>query len=230
MPPAPAPLITIREAVRGYNGSGPMAEAYADRVMADAARYGLNSGALPQAAGDPAAAVSGGDCGDRGAGLGPANLEQAVTLDQPREYETVPAWAMASGRAPEQCDKRIVPDVLWVLRTYHLRITACRESGHHTHGAGLATDLVPEPAHDWPSTAERVAEAMGWTPGCGANGLARHAGGQCALVGAIRGIFYNGYPGHGDPAHCSGGCGHTFTSRGKARPTRQPAWSLRPRP
>jgi hypothetical protein len=114
---------------------------------------------------------------------------------------------MVSGRSPEQCDKRIVPDVLWVLRAYHLRMTACRESGHHTHGAGLATDLVPEGGHSWPETARRVAQDMGWTSGCGPNGLAKHAGGQCELVPAIRGIFYNGYPGHGDPAHCSGGCG-----------------------
>ena len=229
MPPAPAPLAKIREAVRGYNGSGPMAEAYADRVMADAASYGLNDGAQPQAAGDAAAAAPGGDCGDQGAGLGPANLTQAITLDRPREYDTLPAWAMASGRAPEQCDKRIVPDVLRVLRTYHLRVTACRESGHHTHGAGLATDLVPEPGHDWPATAQHVAQDMGWTPGCGANGLARHAGGQCELVPAIRGIFYNGYPGHGDPAHCWAEA-RTFTSRGRALPTRHPAWSRQRRP
>jgi hypothetical protein len=115
------------------------------------------------------------------------------------------------GRAPEQCDKRIVPDVLGVLRTYHLRITACRESGHNTDGAGLATDLVPEPGHGWPSTAQRVVEDMGWTPGCGANGLAKRAGGQCELVSAIRGIFYNGYPGHGDPAH-AGASAHIHIS------------------
>ena len=188
-----------------------MAEAYADRVIADAASYGLKDGAQPQVAGDAAAApgpaADGGEYGDQGAALGPANLKQAVTLDKPREYEQLPGWAMVGGRAPEQCDKRIVPDVLWVLRTYHLRITACRETGHHTHGAGLATDLVPEPGHDWPSTAQRVAEDLGWTPGCGANGLAKHAGGQCDLVPAIRGIFYNGYPGHGDPQHCAGSCG-----------------------
>jgi hypothetical protein len=216
MPPAPAPLAKIREAVRAYNGTGPTAEAYADRVMADAASYGLKDGAQPQGVSetDAVAAITsdasagGGGCGgDEGAGLGPANLKQTITLDQPREYETVPAWAMASGRPPEPCDKRIVADVLWVLRTYHLRITACREAGHHTHGAGLATDLVPEPGSSWPSTAQQVAEDMGWTAGCGANGLAKHAGGQCDLVPAIRGIFYNGYPGHGDPQHCSGGCG-----------------------
>jgi hypothetical protein len=59
MPPAPAPLAKIREAVRAYNGTGPMAEAYAERVMADAASFGLKDGAQPQAAGDAAAATSG---------------------------------------------------------------------------------------------------------------------------------------------------------------------------
>jgi hypothetical protein len=216
MPPAPASLSKIRDAVRAYNGTGPIAEAYADRVMADAASYGLKDGAQPQGTGETNAAAApipdastdeGGCGGDQGAGLGPANLNRAIALDTPREYETVPGWAMASGRSPEQCDKRIVPDVLWVLRTCHLRITACREAGHHTHGAGLATDLVPDEGHSWPSTAQQAAEDLGWTRRCGSNGLARHAGGQCDLVPAIRGIFYNGYPGHGDPAHCSGGCG-----------------------
>jgi hypothetical protein len=65
----------------------------------------------------------------------------------------------------------------------------------------------PEHGHDWRSTAQRAAEDLGWTAGCGGNGLARHAGGQCELVSTIRGIFYNGYPGHGDPQHCSGSCG-----------------------
>ena len=207
MPTAPAPLTKIREAVRAYNGSGPMAEAYADRVMADAASYGLKDGATPQGAGDAAAATSSGGCGDQGAGLGPADLKQAITLDKPRAYKALPDWAMADGRAAEQCDQRIVPDVLWVLRTYHLRVNACRESGHHTHGAGLAVDAQPEPGHDWPSTAQRAAEDLGWTGGCGGNGLAQHAGGTCDLVPAIRGIFYNGYPGHGDPQHCSASCG-----------------------
>jgi hypothetical protein len=73
--------------------------------------------------------------------------------------------------------KRIIPDVLWVLRTYHARLTACRETDHHTHGAALATDLVPEDGHDWPSTIQHLANDLGWTPGCGGNGLAKHAGG-----------------------------------------------------
>jgi hypothetical protein len=69
------------------------------------------------------------------------------------------------------------------------RSNACRESGHHTHGAGLAVDAQPEPGHDWPSTAQQVAEDLGWTSGCGRNGLARRTGGACDLVPAIRGIF-----------------------------------------
>jgi hypothetical protein len=119
MPPAPAPLAKIREAVRAYNGSGRMAEAYADRVMADAASYGLkDDGAQPQgasgsdagAAVTPNASAGGGGCGgDEGAGLGPANLKQAITLDQPREYGTVPAWAMAADRAPESATSASSP-------------------------------------------------------------------------------------------------------------------------
>jgi membrane-bound lytic murein transglycosylase B len=65
MPAAPAPLPRIREAVRAYNGSGSMVEAYADRVMADASRYGLKS-AQPQGVGtDNAAAAAQADAEPR---------------------------------------------------------------------------------------------------------------------------------------------------------------------
>ena len=36
---------------------------------------------------------------------------------------TLPAWAMAAGRAPEPVDARIYDDVVWLLRRYHLRVT-----------------------------------------------------------------------------------------------------------
>jgi hypothetical protein len=63
-----------------------------------------------------------------------------------RGYETLPAWSMASGRSPEQRDKRLVPDVVSVLRTYHLRITTCRESGHHTTAPGKRPIWCPRTA------------------------------------------------------------------------------------
>ena len=58
-------------------------------------------------------------------------------------FRALPAWAMAAGRAPQLVDARIHGNVVWILRRYHLRVTAARESGHQTHGDGTAVDLVP---------------------------------------------------------------------------------------
>ena len=55
----------------------------------------------------------------------------------------LPAWAMAGGRPAELIDARLLENALWLLRTYHLRVTAAREAGHKTHGDGTALDLVP---------------------------------------------------------------------------------------
>jgi hypothetical protein len=140
-------------------------------------------------------------CADPGT-AGPANLQRAVQVDAPRRYATLPQWAMSSGRAPEQVDARILPDVLWVLRTYGLRVHAARESGHHTHGDGTALDMGPATGNDqaaWDRSALRLAHDLGWTESCAASGITP----VCHLVPAIRFIGYNGYTDghHGDPAH-----------------------------
>ncbi len=135
---------------------------------------------------------------------GPANLKQAVTVYQPRSYKALPANLWAGGGAPEEVDTRIWADAVWVLSTYHLKATAARETGHHTHGDGTAMDMVPADGSSqqtWDSSARQLALDMGWTSGCGANGLSKSAGGLCDLVPAIIFIGYNGYESHGDPAH-----------------------------
>jgi len=135
---------------------------------------------------------------------GPANLKQAVTVYRPRSYKALPANLWAGGGAPEEVDSRIWEDAVWVLSTYHLKATAARETGHHTHGDGTAMDMVPADGNSqqtWDSSARQLALDMGWTSGCGANGLSKSAGGLCDLVPAIIFIGYNGYEAHGDPAH-----------------------------
>ena len=98
---------------------------------------------------------------------GPASLGQAQTVQAPRAFATLPAWAMAGARAPAEIDARILPDALWILRTYALRVTAGRETGHLSHGDGTALDLVPaDPAAGqaaWDASALRLARDIGWT-------------------------------------------------------------------
>jgi transglycosylase-like protein with SLT domain len=136
---------------------------------------------------------------------GPADVRAAQRLTAPRAFKTLPAWAMASGRDPQAVDARIHDDVIWILRRYHLRVTAAREPGHRTHGDGTAIDLIPadgitQPV--WDASAGRLAYDLGWTPRCAASGT-RPA---CPLVPAIQFIGYDGYPVHGSPRTCNGGC------------------------
>lgn len=132
--------------------------------------------------------------------VGPANLGQATQVDAPQQFTVLPAWAMAGGRAPAQLDARLIPDALWILQTYRLRVTAARETGHQSHGDGTALDLVPASGNDqptWDSTALRLARDIGWTAACAAAGVAP----ACPLKPWVRFVGYNGYPLHGDPAH-----------------------------
>jgi hypothetical protein len=131
----------------------------------------------------------------------PGQFGDATILYAPRAYELLPGWAMAGGRPPEPVDARILPDAEWILRTYHLRVTAARETGHHTHGDGTALDMVPVVPFSWDATALRLAHAIGWTERCAASGVAP----VCPLKQWVRFVGYNGYPGHGDPGHAGGG-------------------------
>ena len=109
------------------------------------------------------------------------------------------------GRAPEPVDARLYDDVVWILRRYHLRVSAAREAGHQTHGDGTAVDLIPADGTTqpvWDSSAGRLAHDLGWTPACASSG-SRPA---CPLAPAIQFIGYDGYPGHGSPRTCRAGC------------------------
>jgi hypothetical protein len=78
-----------------------------------------------------------------------------------------------------------------------LRPTSCyRDDGpsdHGEHPLGLALDAVPSDG-DWSRTLA-AAQAFGWLASCGSTGCADR------LRPPMRFIGYNGYPGHGDPAH-----------------------------
>ena len=184
----------VAAAIYGYNHSS----AYVADVLDRARAYSPNPRRALTA---PASPV----CAARTGTSGPANLRQAERRQSPRAYAMLPAWAMAGGRAAEPIDARLLENAIWLLRTYRLRVTAAREAGHNTHGDGTALDLVPaEPVDQaaWDASTGALARDLGWTPACGASGV-RPA---CALVPAIQFVGYEGYPGHGSPRTCSGGC------------------------
>jgi hypothetical protein len=187
----------LSQAILGYNHS----QAYVNDVLARARAYArLTDSELVAPDGDPTVLAQ---CAGGGIDVpvGPANLRAARRVASPRAFRALPAWALAGQRAPAAVDARIYDDVVWVLRRYHLRVTAAREAGHNTHGDGTALDLVPADPVDqaaWDSSAGALAHDLGWNPACGASGV-RPA---CALVPAIQFVGYDGYPGHGSPSTC----------------------------
>jgi hypothetical protein len=189
----------LRQAIFGYNHS----LAYVNDVLARARSYASEATGLLTTSGD----AVGDACASEGldAPTGPADVRTARRVASPRAIRNLPAWAMAGGRAPQAVDARLYDNVIWILRRYHLNVTAAREPGHHTHGDGTAVDLVPadgitQPA--WDASAGRLAHDLGWTRECGSSGTRP----TCALMQAIQFVGYDGYPGHGSPRTCSGAC------------------------
>jgi hypothetical protein len=175
------------DAIFAYNH----AEWYVEKVNRAAARY---AEATDEAAWD-------GEAGGCGAALaGNAVLDGELRLYAPRAFKAIPARLWVGYGSPQAVDARIWPNVVWLLETFELRVTAARESGHATHGDGTAIDVVPASGSGWDATALRASLALGWTPECGWNGSAP----VCPLVPAIQFVGYNGYDSHGDPAHAVG--------------------------
>ena len=117
----------------------------------------------------------------------------------------MPSWALAGPSAAGATDARLYDHAIWILRRYHLRVSAAREAGHNTHGDGTALDLVPADGSRqaiWDRSAGALARDLGWTPACARSGT-RPA---CRLAPAIQFVGYDGYPSHGSPRTCSGGC------------------------
>jgi murein DD-endopeptidase MepM/ murein hydrolase activator NlpD len=145
---------------------------------------------------------------------GPAALGDYTEVSAPAEYLDLPSWASAPGYGPMQVDRRIAGNVLWMLQTYNVRLSAGRGGGHHSHGDGSSIDLVPGPdvpstKEGWEATTGRLARDLGWTPECGASGVAP----ACPLRPWVRFVGYGGYAYHGDPwAESSRGTPHLHVS------------------
>jgi hypothetical protein len=191
-PPTGGSYKDYYNAACGYYGTcGDVTADYADQVMARAVSYGFGAD-QPQ---------GGGGCG--GADLQPAGhgrLGPVVRDRGPGGLQALPI-TITAGQAIA-CDRRIRPDVLWLARRYRVTVTACyaiHASGGE-HPLGAAVDLVPDPGQTWQSSTERLARAVGWKRSCAASGVAP----ACARP-PFRFVGYDGYPGHGDPAHCA--CG-----------------------
>jgi Transglycosylase SLT domain len=126
--------------------------------------------------------------------------------------------AAVPGFPGERCDARIVPDVVALTAEFGLRLTACFGGPPHAvdgeHPLGLAADLVPVDG-DWNRTL-RLAETFGWSPSCATSG--------CSGRGPFRVILYNGYPGHGDPAHSATPHLHLSWQHAPAAPFSRAAW------
>jgi hypothetical protein len=126
--------------------------------------------------------------------------------------------APVPGFSGERCDARIVPDVVALTSEFGLQLTACFGGRPHVvdgeHPLGLAADLVPVDG-DWSRTL-RLAETFGWSPSCAASG--------CGGRGPFRVILYNGYPGHGDPAHSATPHLHLSWQHAPAAPFTRAAW------
>jgi hypothetical protein len=101
------------------------------------------------------------------------------------------------GQAWARVDRRILPDVLYLVRRYHVRVgDGYAIIGHELHGEhplGLAVDLYPGPGGSW----RDVARLAKW-----AEPRQNHTRPPFRWVG------WNGDANHGDPRHCrvSRGC------------------------
>lgn len=198
-PPVGGSYAAYREAACGYYGACADGSAnYAEEVMARAVRYGFaGGGGAPPSAGVETEAVAeeGAGCvaSDRGGGpLGPVRRASA-----PRRLASLPADVSAVPGT--RCDARIVPDVAYLARRFAVLVTSCyAPSGHEAtgeHPLGAAIDAGPRRA-SWRGV-ERLARFAGWRPSCAASGVAP----ACARP-PFRFVGYNGFPHHGDPAHC----------------------------
>jgi RTX calcium-binding nonapeptide repeat (4 copies) len=121
-------------------------------------------------------------------------------------------FVLVPGQGSARVDRRILADVLYFVRRYHVRVTAGYAlSGHKSsgeHPLGLAVDLQPGPGGSW-NAVDRLAR---W-----AEPRQNHPRLPFRWVG------WNGDFNHGDPQHCrpSRGCPphlHLSWSHSKGRP------------
>ena len=117
------------------------------------------------------------------------------------------------GQPGELIDERILPDLLWIIQTFHAQVTdGYAPTGHADdgeHPLGLAVDLVPGPGGSWDDI-DRLAQ------------LAEPA--QNQPRSPWRWVGYNGDTGHGRGNHL-----HLSWQHGPGQPGNRPpaAWVLR---
>lgn len=231
-PPAGGSYAAYRRAACNYYGAcSDGTVAYADQVMHRAVQYGFDGAGAPeptdpQQAQPTMAAVGGSGCGGS---VPVGGLGDARRAYEPGRLEALPSDVTA--RQGEQCDARIVPDVVYLARRFDVVVTDCQADSGHTasgeHPLGAAIDAAPKDG-DW-STVERLARALGWQDSCAAQGL-RPA---CADP-PFRFIGYNGFPNHGDPRSCvpCAGGPHIHiswqTSASPGQPDNQPRYGYDP--
>ncbi|HST38785.1 MAG TPA: hypothetical protein VLK58_04725 [Conexibacter sp.] len=210
-PPAGGSYAEYRAAACRYYGacSDGVAD-YADTVMRRAVSYGFRGGGSSSGGGaavpQPQPAPGAGGCSPSGpAAAGGGDLGgEVVRARSPRGLAPLPASVISPGFGPAiSCDARIAPNVVALMERFRQRVTACQEDGHaptgeHPIGAGL--DVVPADLSDWSGTM-RLARWAGWKESCAASGVAP----ACARP-PFRFVGYNGFPSHGDPAHCAAPC------------------------
>ena len=177
------------DAIYAYNH----AEWYVQDVLEHAEQYEIEG----------MAAGGGADCG--GLATGPANMNKAVKVFQPKAFATLPERTWSPGFGPIEIDARVAPDAVWMSDNFDVQYTAGRETGHASHGSGLALDIVPKAGKSWDETTLKLAQATGWYNGC--NDSCMHAVEPDKFPAWARWIGYNGTSCHGDPEHIFGGCG-----------------------
>jgi hypothetical protein len=209
-------------AILGYNHSA----AYVREVLARARAYARGTEGEFSTPVDAATAPT--DCvaGGLDVTTGPANLRTAQRVGSPQRFRALPAWSMAGASVSGEVDARLYDDVVWILRRYHLRVTAARKAGHHAHGDGTAVDLGPADGNTqaaWDGSAGRLAHDLGWTAACGRSGT-RPA---CHLAPAISSSAMTATPATAHRAPAAAAAPHICTFLGPRRAT-APVVSLRP--
>jgi hypothetical protein len=118
--------------------------------------------------------------------------EPRMVVDGWRTVEGRGRFVPIPGFPGEKIDRRVLPDVLWMVRRFGVHVNdGYSLSGVHEatgeHPRGLAVDLVPGPDGSWASLSR----------------LARWAEPQeDAPRAPFKWVGWNGDRSHGDPGHC----------------------------
>jgi hypothetical protein len=146
-------------------------------------------------------------------------LDVPAPADGVRIVQSQGRFVAIPGFPGERIDRRLLADVAWLVRKYHLRVTdgyslsrVHQATGEHPRG--LAVDLVPGAGGSWGDLARlaRWAEPAPDRPRA-----------------PFKWVGWNGDRGHGDPSHCrtSRGCWphlHLSWQHGETRRARPAPW------